>query len=248
MLSWWPLPVFVVGITFFIPLWSIISPNCSFHRAHFSLLSMNNHSLLWDQLFFIILVIAIHALLSFIPGDPCVFLISRNWGVGWLFWVDGMDFIYCKFVGMSGGESRCLCTWVGFFSSSFTAGYGEWERESQFPTDHELRRCQCKNTLGHNSQPRRLGCPRKFSLREEHLDISLESNASMPATLWTGKERGGWMHLAQLSTDTSWMDLPVCNYSAPFYPPYLQIAGCECAQVLIGKPVSPALQPNLAND
>lgn len=56
------------------------------------------------------------------------------------------------------------------------------------------------------------------------------------------------MHMAQLSTDTSWMDLPVGNYSAPFYPPYLQIASCERAQVLIGKPVSPALQPHLADD
>ena len=100
MLSWWPLLVLVVAIIFFIPLRSVISLNCSFHRAHFSLSSLSNHSLLWDQLFFIILAILIHSLVSFISGDPCVFLRSRNWEVGWLFWADGMDFIYREVVGM----------------------------------------------------------------------------------------------------------------------------------------------------
>lgn len=161
LLRWCLLAVFFAAIVFFLSVRSIISCNCSFHRAHFSLLFMSNHSFLWDQPFFIVLGILIYALVSFVFWRSlCVFYIKElgsrliilsRWS--------GLHLLHLCRQGplnwpLFSWQGWCPCTWVGFSTVSFTLGYVEWERESQQLLDCELCRRQNKkkSTLDHHSQ------------------------------------------------------------------------------------------------
>lgn len=103
------------------------------------------------------------------------------------------------------------------------------------------------STLGHHSQPKRLGYSRNFSLKEEHPHLSLECNHY--ACHFVNRKGEGRLNAPGTAFHRYILDESSClQLLFPLLPSFPSTASCECVQVLNSKPVSPVLQPHLAND